>query len=150
MSKPERSNCTFCKMIRGEIPSHPVFEDEVSFAFLDHRPLFPGHLLLAPKVHYMTLVDLPAELVAPLFGSARLLSLAVEEGLGAEGSFIALNNKVSQSVPHLHIHVVPRRKGDGLKGFFWPRRAYKNNDEMAQVQRTLRATIDRIRSAGAV
>lgn len=150
MPKVERSNCGFCKIIRGEVPSHSVFEDEVSFAFLDHRPLFAGHLLLTPKVHYGTLVDLPAGLIAPLFGSAQLLARAVEEGMAAEGSFIAINNHVSQSVPHLHIHVVPRRKGDGLKGFFWPRHAYKNNDEIAQVQQTLRSAIDRIRSAGAV
>ncbi|WDT74451.1 MAG: HIT family protein [Candidatus Manganitrophus sp.] len=150
MPKTERSNCGFCKIIGGEVPSHPVFEDEVSFAFLDHRPLFAGHLLLAPKVHYETLVDLPAGLIAPLFGSAQLLARAVEEGMAAEGTFIAINNRVSQSVPHLHIHVVPRRKGDGLKGFFWPRHAYKNNDEIAQVQQTLRSAIDRIRSAGAV
>ncbi|TAK04474.1 MAG: HIT family protein [Candidatus Manganitrophaceae bacterium] len=149
MSKTER-NCGFCKIIRGEVPSHPVFEDEVSFAFLDHRPLFVGHLLLAPKVHYETLVDLPAGLIAPLFGSAQLLARAVEEGMAAEGSFIAINNRVSQSVPHLHIHVVPRRKGDGLKGFFWPRHAYKNNDEIVRVQQTLREAIDRIRSQGAV
>lgn len=146
MPKAERSGCTFCKMIRGEIPSRPVFEDETSFAFLDHRPLFHGHLLLAPKKHFATLVDLPAELIAPLFGSARLLARAVEEGLGAEGSFIAINNRVSQSVPHLHIHVVPRRRGDGLKGFFWPRHAYKNNDEIVRVQQTLRATIASLRS----
>lgn len=149
MPKTER-NCGFCKIIRGEVPSHPVFEDEVSFAFLDHRPLFVGHLLLAPKVHYETLVDLPAGLIAPLFGSAQLLARAVEEGMAAEGSFIAINNRVSQSVPHLHIHVVPRRKGDGLKGFFWPRHAYKNNDEIVRVQQTLREAIDRIRSQGAV
>jgi histidine triad (HIT) family protein len=133
-------------MIQGEIPSHSVFEDENTFAFLDHRPLFPGHILLAPKVHYQTLIDLPDVLISPLFGHARLLARAVEEGLGAEGSFIAINNRVSQSVPHLHIHVVPRRKGDGLKGFFWPRHAYKNNDEIAQVQQTLRATIASLRS----
>lgn len=150
MSKVERSHCGFCKIIRGEVPCHPVFEDEVSFAFLDHRPLFVGHLLLAPKVHYETLADLPGGLIAPLFGIAQLLARAVEEGMAAEGSFIAINNRVSQSVPHLHIHIVPRRKGDGLKGFFWPRHAYKNNDEIAQVRQTLRAAIDRIRSAGTV
>jgi len=146
VSEAERSSCGFCKIIRGEIPSHPVFEDDVSFAFLDHRPLFAGHLLLTPKVHYKTLIDLPADLTAPLFGSARLLARAVEEGMAAQGTFIAINNRVSQSVPHLHIHIVPRRKGDGLKGFFWPRHAYKNNDEIAQVQQNLRATIERIQS----
>lgn len=150
MSKADRSSCGFCKIIRGEVPSHPVFEDAVSFAFLDHRPLFEGHLLLSPKMHYETLTDLPAGLTAPLFGSAQLLARAVEEGMTAEGTFIAINNRVSQSVPHLHIHIVPRRKGDGLKGFFWPRHAYKNNEEIARVQQTLRAAIDRIRSAGAV
>ena len=150
MVKGYAAGCAFCKMIRGEVPSHPVYEDELSFAFLDHRPLFPGHVLLAPKEHHQTLIDLPEAIVGPLFGAARLLARAVEAGLGAEGSFVALNNRVSQSVPHLHIHIVPRRKGDGLKGFFWPRHAYKNNDEIAQVQQTLRTTIERIRSEGGI
>ncbi len=149
MAKGQAAGCAFCKMIRREMPSHPVYEDDVSFAFLDHRPLFPGHILLAPKVHYQTIIDLPGAMIAPLFGNAQLLARAVEEGMGAEGSFISINNRVSQSVPHLHIHIVPRRKGDGLKGFFWPRHAYQNEEEMIRVQQTLQTTIAKIQSKSA-
>lgn len=106
-------------------------------AFLDHRPLFPGHCLLIPRAHYETLGDLPPELAAELFAQARRLSLVVEEALSAEGSFVAINNRVSQSVPHVHVHVVPRRKGDGLKGFFWPRRKYRDAAETEAVLATL-------------
>ena len=133
--------CLFCKIISGEVDSYTVFEDEVSLAFLDHRPLLPGHCLLVPKAHYATLADLPVTLIAPLFSNAQLLCKAVEQGLGAEGSFVAINNRISQSVPHLHIHVVPRHKGDGLKGFFWPRHPYKDAQEMLEVQETLRSAI---------
>ena len=129
-------NCTFCKIIRGSIPSHKVFEDELSLAFLDHRPLFPGHCLFIVKSHLETIADLPGELVGPLFLNVQLLSRAVTQGMNAEGSFVAVNNRVSQSVPHFHVHIVPRRKGDGLKGFFWPRRPYKDAEE---IDRTLRA-----------
>ena len=122
-----------------------VLEDERSAAFLDQRPLFPGHCLLIPREHYETLIDLPPELVGPLFQNARLLARAVEVGLGAEGSFVAINNRVSQSVPHLHIHIVPRRKGDGLRGFFWPRQRYASEAEMAEIARKLREAIDRLR-----
>ena len=118
------NNCTFCKIIRGELQSHIVFADDVSLAFLDQRPVFPGHCLLVPKEHHETLADLPADLIAPLFANAQLLARAVELGLQADGTFVAMNNRVSQSVPHLHIHVVPRRRKDGLKGFFWPRQPY--------------------------
>jgi len=122
-----------------------VLEDERSAAFLDQRPLFPGHCLLIPRDHYETLIDLPPELVGPLFQNARLLARAVEVGLGAEGSFVAINNRVSQSVPHLHIHIVPRRKGDGLRGFFWPRQRYASEAEMAEIARKLREASDRLR-----
>ena len=138
------AQCAFCKVIHGEVQSHRVFEDAVSLAFLDHRPLFPGHCLLVPKTHYETLVDLPTTLVPPLFITAKLLARAVEEGLGAEGSFVAINNRVSQSVPHLHIHIVPRRRKDGLRGFFWPRQPYKDEAALLQTQQTLRATIARL------
>jgi histidine triad (HIT) family protein len=131
-----KENCTFCNIIRGTIPSHKVFEDEISLAFLDHRPLFPGHCLFIVKSHLQTMSDLPGELVGPLFLNVQLLSRAVTQGMNAEGSFVAVNNRVSQSVPHFHVHIVPRRKGDGLKGFFWPRHAYKDADE---IDRTLRA-----------
>jgi len=136
--------CTFCKIIRGELQSHLVFEDDVSLAFLDHRPLFPGHCLLVPKAHHETLGDLPDDLIAPLFANTQLLARAVEQSLKAEGTFVAMNNRVSQSVPHLHIHIVPRRKKDGLKGFFWPRQPYKSADEILQVQNALKMTIAQI------
>jgi histidine triad (HIT) family protein len=141
-------NCTFCKIIRGEVQSHLVFEDDISLAFLDHRPLFPGHCLLVPKEHLETLVDLPADLIAPLFANAQLLARAVEQSLKAEGSFVAMNNRVSQSVPHLHIHIVPRRKKDGLKGFFWPRQPYKSEDDILQAQIALKTAIAKIQGKG--
>ena len=140
--------CRFCRIAAGDEKAHLVFEDGSSVAFLDHRPLFPGHLLLIPREHHATLTDLPAGLVPPLFANARLLARAVEEGLRAEGSFVALNNRVSQSVPHLHVHIVPRRRGDGLKGFFWPRHPYPDAAAAEQVQQVLRAAVERIRQGG--
>jgi histidine triad (HIT) family protein len=122
--------CIFCQIASGEMDAQKVFEDEMSVAFLDHRPVFPGHVLLVPKQHYEVLADLPAELVGPYFQNAQLLSRAVESGMQAEGTFVAMNNRISQSVPHLHVHVVPRRRKDGLKGFFWPRNKYKSSEEM--------------------
>lgn len=144
MPKIIPSNCTFCKIIRGELTSHIIFEDGHSLAFLDYRPLFPGHCLLVPKIHYETLADLPASLITPLFVNAQLLTRAIEQGLQAEGTFVAMNNRVSQSVPHLHIHVVPRRKKDGLKGFFWPRQPYKNDAEIMETKRVLKEAIARL------
>jgi histidine triad (HIT) family protein len=123
-----------------------VFEDEHSLAFLDNRPLFPGHSLLVPREHHETLLDLPDELVKILFVNARLLARAMEEGLKADGSFVALNNRVSQSVPHLHVHVVPRRRKDGLRGFFWPRQKYTGNAHAEETARLLRMTIDALRT----
>jgi histidine triad (HIT) family protein len=137
-------SCIFCRIIGGEIAGHTVFEDDVTLAFLDHRPLFPGHCLLVPKTHYGTLLDLPTALLTPLMANAQLLARAVERGLEAHGSFVAINNRISQSVPHLHIHVVPRRRKDGLKGFFWPRQPYKDEESMVAVQRTLRQAIAQI------
>ena len=113
-------------------------------AFLDHRPLFPGHTLLVPRAHHETLADLPAEAVPPLFLGARLLSRAVVEAMGAEGSFVAINNKVSQSVPHLHVHVVPRKQGDGLRGFFWPRLRYGSPEEMKDAQGRISEALKRL------
>ncbi len=133
--------CLFCQIISGEVPSAVVFEDELTFTFLDHRPLFHGHCLLVPKHHFETLADLPANLIAPLFANAQLLASAVEEAMEAEGTFVAMNNRVSQSVPHLHIHVVPRRKKDGLRGFFWPRQKYSNDQEITDVQRLIQTRI---------
>lgn len=118
------STCEFCKIASGKVPAEIVFRDAHAVAFLDHRPLFPGHVLLCPVEHYQTLADLPDSLLAPVSRLIKLLAIAVENALGAEGSFVAINNRISQSVPHLHVHVVPRRKKDGLRGFFWPRQKY--------------------------
>lgn len=133
--------CAFCKVVRGEVASEIVFEDEVSLAFLDHRPLFPGHTLLVPRQHLAAFADLSPELVSALFSNARRLAQAMEDGLDAEGSFVAVNNRVSQSVPHFHIHVVPRRKGDGLRGFFWPRKKYESEAAVREVASKLRAIL---------
>jgi histidine triad (HIT) family protein len=134
-------NCLFCRVVSGEVPAVLVYEDENTLAFLDHRPLFPGHTLLVPREHFETLGDLPASQVGPLFTNAQLLSRAIEAALEAEGTFVAMNNRVSQSVPHLHVHIVPRRRKDGLKGFFWPRTKYKTEDEMELVQRKIAAAL---------
>jgi histidine triad (HIT) family protein len=128
-------------IVRGEVPGQIVLTDYTSVAFLDSRPLFPGHCLLVPRIHYETLADLPPELVAPLFRNAQLLSEAVEEALEAEGSFVAINNRVSQSIPHLHIHILPRRKKDGLKGFFWPRNPYPNDESALKVRDSIRSAL---------
>jgi histidine triad (HIT) family protein len=133
--------CVFCEIVRGEGAAHVVFEDDVSLAFLDLRPVFEGHTLLVPREHHETLADLPHELIEPLFSNAQLLSRAVVEAMGATGSFVAMNNKVSQSVPHLHVHVVPRRPKDGLRGFFWPRRKYGGDAEMAAVADSIRSAV---------
>lgn len=108
---------------------------------LDYRPVFPGHCLVIPKQHYETLPDLPVELLAPLFQEVQRVARAVETALGAEGSFVAVNNRVSQSVPHLHVHVVPRRRKDGLKGFFWPRQSYRDEQHMVEVRDLLRQAL---------
>lgn len=125
MPKP----CLFCEIIAGRVPAALVTATDDWLAFLDHRPLFPGHILLVPRGHIATLEELPAPLLASLFAGAQRLARAVERALAAEGTFIALNNKVSQSVAHVHVHIVPRRKGDGLKGFFWPRTKYASDEE---------------------
>jgi histidine triad (HIT) family protein len=133
--------CIFCKIISREIPSAIVFEDEVSLGFLDITPLFPGHVLLAPKAHVQTLTDLPAEAVGPLFLNAQKLTRAVETAMGVPGSFIGINNRVSQSVPHLHIHIVPRRPKDGLRGFFWPKNPYTSSEHMKEIAEKIRAAL---------
>lgn len=138
------SNCIFCKIVGGEVQAFPVFEDQISLALLDHRPLFPGHCLLVPKAHYETLADLPTKLIGPFFENAQLLARAVETALQAQGSFVAMNNKISQSVPHLHVHIVPRRKGDGLRGFFWPRSKYACEEEITGVQDLIKAELKRL------
>lgn len=131
--------CTFCRIVAGDAPAHVVLDDEVAVGFLDIRPLFPGHVLLVPRDHVEVLPDLPAALVGPLFERTQRIAAAMVDVLGAQGSFVALNNTVSQSVPHLHVHVVPRTKGDGLRGFFWPRTAYDSEDHAADVAARLRA-----------
>jgi histidine triad (HIT) family protein len=136
------SSCLFCKIARGEIAARLVFEDDDCLAFLDHRPVFPGHSLLVPKKHYETLTDLPAELIEPFFSAAQKLARAVEQGMEAHGTFVAMNNRVSQSVAHLHLHVVPRRRKDGLRGFFWPRYPYKSDEDADVVQAAIRAALE--------
>ena len=117
-----------CRIVAGDLPAEVVHRDETLVAFLDHAPLFKGHVLVAPVSHVGTLPELPADLVAPLFGLVQRISTALVEGLGAQGSFTAINTVVSQSVPHLHVHVIPRTKGDGLRGFFWPRAKYADGE----------------------
>ena len=134
-------SCKFCEIASRVLSSAIVFEDSVSLAFLDNRPLFPGHTLLIPKQHFETLEDLPAEVVGPFFRNVQVLARAVESGMNAEGSFVAINNRVSQSVPHLHVHIVPRRKKDGLRGFFWPRQKYKDDAEMQQAQAAIQKAL---------
>jgi len=140
------NTCVFCQIVSREVPAAIVFEDDESLAFLDHRPVFPGHCLLVPKQHRDSLVDLEPQLLGTLFGNARLLALAVEKGLAAQGAFVAVNNRVSQSVPHVHVHVVPRTKGDGLKGFFWPRQKYRDLEHMEEVRCALTEAMSTLRT----
>jgi histidine triad (HIT) family protein len=131
------TDCTFCDIAAGAdtaagaAGANLVYEDPGTVAFLDVRPVFKGHVLVVPREHYVTLADLPADQIAPLFGVVQRISVAVPAALGAQGTFVAMNNIVSQSVPHLHVHVVPRTKGDGLRGFFWPRTRYASDAEAA-------------------
>ena len=138
------SGCRFCAIVAGEEHGHVVFEDDVSLAFLDHRPLFPGHSLLVPREHIETIWDLPDGMVGPLFANARLLSAAIRDAMNAQGAFVAVNNVVSQSVPHLHVHVVPRNRKDGLRGFFWPRTKYDNEKHMRDTAQAVRAAVDEL------
>ena len=123
-------NCLFCSIAFGVKTAAIIDDDADGFVFLDHRPIFPGHCLVVPHQHFETLADLPVSAVGPFFKKVQLISRVVESAMDAEGTFVAMNNRVSQSVPHLHVHVVPRRKKDGLKGFFWPRTKYKSEEEM--------------------
>jgi len=136
----------FCRIVSGALPATIVYEDDNSLAFLDHRPLFPGHTLLIPREHVETLGELPVKSVGPYFEAAQLLSRAIESAMDAEGTFVAMNNRVSQSVPHLHVHVVPRRKKDGLKGFFWPRTKYKSDEEMEEVKKKIATMLKKIKA----
>lgn len=135
--------CKFCEIVSGA-KTYTVFEDSISLAFLDTRPLFPGHVLLVPREHIETLPDLPAGLVGPFFQNAQLLTRAVQDAVAADGVFNAINNRISQSVPHLHVHIVPRRQGDGLKGFFWPRHTYHDDAEAAAIAESIRVTVERL------
>jgi histidine triad (HIT) family protein len=139
--------CPFCDIARGAAAASLVLEDETAVAFLDHRPLLPGHCLLIPRLHVETLPDLPEDLLAPYFRSVQLLERAVERGLGAEGSFVAVNTKISQSVPHLHVHVVPRWKKDGLFSpkLVWKRMPYKDDASRRMVQEKLRQAVEELR-----
>jgi histidine triad (HIT) family protein len=140
--------CLFCRIVAGAEPAAVVYEDETSVAFLDMRPLFSGHTLLVPREHVETMPELPSGTVAPLFGAAQRLCTAVERATGAVGTFVAINNRVSQSVPHLHVHVVPRRPKDGLRGFFWPRGKYTGADEIESVRVSIRNQMNRLKTSG--
>ena len=131
--------CIFCLIAAGELKACKVYEDEICVAFLDERPVFPGHTLIIPREHHENLLDLPPRLVSPFFSAVQLIAGAVESGLGAHGSFIGINNRVSQRVPHLHVHVVPRHFKDGLRGFFWPRGKYADEAEARGYQEKLAA-----------
>jgi histidine triad (HIT) family protein len=141
----EPPSCAFCAIAGGKADAEIVYEDEHSLAFLDLRPLFAGHSLLIPRTHHETLADLPPALIGPSFAAAQLLSRAIPEAMGAPGSFVAINNVVSQSVPHLHVHVVPRVRKDGLRGFFWPRREYEDAEHLARTGAAVRAAVERLR-----
>jgi histidine triad (HIT) family protein len=129
LREPGPGPCVFCRIVSGETAADHIHADSETLSFLDRDPLFPGHVLVVPRIHHVTLSDLPPALLAPLFGHARRLARAMEAALGMDGSFLAINNRISQSVRHLHVHVVPRRQGDGMTGFFRPRRDYADDQE---------------------
>ncbi len=135
---PADPNCPFCRVVAGTLPAHVVLDEPHAVAFLDHRPLFPGHTLVVPRDHVPTLPDLAAEELGPFFRVVQRVAAALPPAVGATGTFVAENNVVSQSVPHLHVHVVPRRPKDGLRGFFWPRNRYESEEEMTVVAEALR------------
>jgi len=141
-------SCLFCAIVEGSVPAHVVLDEPQVVGFLDTRPVFKGHVLIAPREHIATLPDISPELLPVVMGAAQRVARAVVEGLGSQGSFVAVNNVVSQSVPHLHVHVVPRKKGDGLRGFFWPRQRYDGPAAMDETRRRLRAAVERLRPAG--
>src|SRR6266511_6047555 len=141
----ETADCAFCRIAAGaEDAASVVLDEPHAVAFLDHRPLFPGHCLLIPRQHYETLADLPRELLEPFFSTSQLLSRAVPEAMGKPGSFVAMNNVVSQSVPHLHVHVVPRKPKDGLRGFFWPRQKYESEAEAKRAAKAVRDSVAKL------
>ncbi len=136
--------CTFCQIASGELAAQIVYRDEAVVAFLDHAPLLPGHVLVMPTRHVQTLDDMPDDLLAPFFGAVRQTSIAVQKALRAEGSFVATNTRVSQSVPHLHVHVVPRNKGDGLFStrLIWQRKKYESHSEMTEIATKIRTAYE--------
>jgi histidine triad (HIT) family protein len=137
-------SCVFCKIVAGIIPANVVYQDRDVIAFLDIDPMFPGHVLLCPREHYQTLTDLPVSLAGPMMEGAQIMAAAVEAALDAEGTFVAINNRVSQLVPHLHIHVVPRRRKDGLRGFFWPRHQYKDDAAREAVRDAIEREVNKL------
>jgi histidine triad (HIT) family protein len=141
-------NCQFCEIVSRSQPAKYIFEDEDFIIFLDHHPLFLGHSLIIPKKHYATLADMPASLLGSFFTQVQNLSKAIQIALSADGTFVAMNNIVSQSVPHFHVHVIPRKKGDGLKGFFWPRQKYSSEEEMQQIRSSIQKALGSQKSLG--
>ena len=141
MSTDAGTDCLFCRIVSGEVEAERVLETDEMVGFLDHRPVFKGHVLLVPRLHVVTLPDLPGRLRDPFLAAGQALAAAMVEALGAQGSFVAMNNTVSQSVAHLHLHVVPRTKGDGLRGFFWPRTKYADGEAEEYAAR-LRRVVD--------
>jgi histidine triad (HIT) family protein len=139
------TGCSFCGIVAGEVPATVVLDEEHVVAFLDVRPVFKGHVLVVPRAHHVTLLDLPVPLVEPLVVAAQRVAGAIVDGLGAQGTFVAMNNVVSQSVPHLHVHVVPRTKGDGLRGFFWPRTGYDDDAEREAFGARIRDALVQVR-----
>ena len=139
-------DCVFCDIAARNVVAQFVYQDANAIAFLDSHPLFPGHVLLCPREHYDTLLDLPSNLTGPIFSTTQLLAKAVENAVDAEGTFIAINNRISQTVPHLHIHIVPRRRRDGLKGFFWPRQQYKDDAAREAVRDAIEREVRKLRA----
>jgi histidine triad (HIT) family protein len=135
------ADCIFCQIRDGSIPAHHVLDEPEILGFLDQRPVFPGHVLVIPRVHHETLMDLPVSLLEPLLFAVQRVTRAVQEAMEADGAFVAMNNVVSQSVPHLHVHVVPRRRKDGLRGFFWPRQRYSDDEAMAATASAIRSAL---------
>lgn len=135
------SVCVFCEIVAGTTSAYTVGETDEAIAFLDTRPVFPGHTLVIPRLHVETLADLPASELAAYFGFVQKVAIAVEAGMSADGTFVAINNKISQSVPHLHTHVVPRRRKDGLRGFFWPRAKYATEMDAQASQDAIKAAL---------
>jgi histidine triad (HIT) family protein len=135
------SACVFCSIVAGDVPAHIVFDEPDAVGFLDAVPLFPGHVLVVPRHHHVTLLDIPVDGLGPFFAAVQRANAAVQAATGSQGIFNGVNNVVSQSVPHLHVHVVPRTKGDGLRGFFWPRQAYESDEATAEVAARIRTAL---------